>query len=506
MRKLAFCSAAAIVAASAAPAGAVPARGVAPNGEAVAFSTTAALVAADQDGSPDVYVWRAGAPLELASVDPRGATAPTAAHPVFVSDDGQRGFFSTDAPLVPEDTDATEDVYAWSGGSVRLVGRGGAGRWRFEASADGRSAFFDTTQPLLPEDTDSRFDVYRWDDGVTTLVSASRAGTTPGFHVLDGVSSDGSRVFETTDEAVAIEDLDDRDDVYERSGAAAALISKGTLVDPAGGGSSGEAVSSDGSAVTFTSGERLEPGDADTWLDLYQRRNGRTRLLSRNSSGVGPPCPYENTGYGVPPCTPRFAAQSPDGAHTVFYTDEPLAAADSNDNQDFYDATAAGIESISGPAVAGSTAAVSYVAAVSDDGARRVFDTYARLTAGDTDSALDVYLREGGVTTLLSPGGSAPATLLAMAPDGSRIYLSTRDGLVPEDVDAGSDVYVSSGGAPALATTGPADDHTPFTYGALGAAGTRFFFATPRALVADDADADVDLYMRANGVTTLLSG
>jgi len=78
-----------------------------------------------------------------------------------VTDNGE-AFFSTEARLVAADVNGTNDVYAYRGGSVRLISPGNA---PFDAliadvSADGRDVFFTTTQKLVGRDNDEAIDVY----------------------------------------------------------------------------------------------------------------------------------------------------------------------------------------------------------------------------------------------------------------------------------------------------------------------------------------------------------
>ena len=84
-----------------------------------------------------------------------------------------------------------------------------------------------------------------------------------------------------------------------------------------------------------------------------------------------------------------------------------------------------------------------------------------QLVASDTDTAPDVYERSGGTTTLLSTGpvggnGSADATFRAASRDGSRVFFETSEQLVSADTDSAVDVYERVGGTTTLLSTGPA--------------------------------------------------
>jgi len=94
-----------------------------------------------------------------------------------ISSDGDRVFFDTPDPLVPQDTntnapkvECTEanfcpqgrDVYEWENGVVYLISGGKSPRDSFllDNSENGADAFFATTEGLVPGDTDGGYDVY----------------------------------------------------------------------------------------------------------------------------------------------------------------------------------------------------------------------------------------------------------------------------------------------------------------------------------------------------------
>jgi hypothetical protein len=147
------------------------------DGEGVYFQTQEALTADDGDGFlPDLYEHRAGQ-TRLVSTGPGGdPDAPCRdthllgceAHVTFVSRDGRRVVFGTEARLVAEDTDETSDVYQRSGGVTTLLSparpdvplhrhvnpRGG--------SDDGSVVFLTTEEALTADDQDRQgADVFR---------------------------------------------------------------------------------------------------------------------------------------------------------------------------------------------------------------------------------------------------------------------------------------------------------------------------------------------------------
>src|SRR3954454_18318987 len=100
----------------------------------------------------------------------------------------------------------------------------------------------------------------------------------------------------------------------------------------------------------------------------------------------------------------------------------------------------------------------------SPDGSRVIFLSNLSLVPSDDDTCgapfygcHDLYQRSGGVTTLLTPGGSGTSGVFwtAASAHGSTIYFHTDDGLVAGDTDGQEDAYQRSGGTISLVTTGP---------------------------------------------------
>ncbi len=79
-----------------------------------------------------------------------------------ISGDGERVFFDTPDPLVPQDSNGQRDVYEWENGSVYLIssGKSDAESNVLDSSADGDDVFFTTSAGLVPGDVDGAYDVY----------------------------------------------------------------------------------------------------------------------------------------------------------------------------------------------------------------------------------------------------------------------------------------------------------------------------------------------------------
>ena len=148
----------------------------------------------------------------------------------------------------------------------------------------------------------------------------------------------------------------------------------------------------------------------------------------------------------------------------------------------------------------------------SPDASRIFFSTREALVPEDTQTdSNDVYLRQGGTTTLISTGafGKQPewSNLKGGSEDASRVFFETSARLLPEDLDTQQDVYQWENGTLTLLTTGPIGGNGPFfaRFSAASKDGSRVFFTTDEKLVPEDIDSSVDLYERAGGTTTLLS-
>ncbi|MGN6189506.1 MAG: hypothetical protein ACTHOE_11440 [Conexibacter sp.] len=93
-----------------------------------------------------------------------GAAQVTAHLSHALSDDGRRVFFSSAAALVPEDANGTVDAYEYDvpSGTLRLLSSGHdpADSWFLDASANGDDAYFVTREQLVGWDVDRAYDLY----------------------------------------------------------------------------------------------------------------------------------------------------------------------------------------------------------------------------------------------------------------------------------------------------------------------------------------------------------
>ncbi|HEU0336775.1 MAG TPA: hypothetical protein VFR43_09490 [Gaiellaceae bacterium] len=425
--------------------------------------------------------------LTLDSIGPAGGNGPFNPFFAAVSADGSRVFVETDEPLVAADTDAFLDVYERSGGTTTLVSTGPAGgNGAFDAfyagsTASGARVFLETDEPLVAADTDASFDVYERAGGTTSLVSGGSLELAAFFR---GVSADGSAVFFETDEALVAGDTDAGVDVYRRTAGGLALVS-GPDEAPAWF----DAASADGSRVLFETDAQLVPGDTDAATDVYRFAGGAFELVTGGAADV----------------PAFFRAASADAGRVVFETSEQLAAADDDAVTDVYRAGAGGVELLSGGAA---DVPARFRTAAGDLG-RVVFETDEPLAAADEDGLTDVYATDGGSVTLQSASAvdgvaAAPVFLVGASADAGRLFLETAERLLEPDADGLEDVYARSGGVTTL-LSGGGSGVFGVTFAGASADGAEVFLSTPERLLDADTDGSYDVYERTAGVTSLVS-
>jgi hypothetical protein len=449
------------------------------------------------------------------SIGALGGNAATPTQWSGASADGTRVFLRTMEPLAASDTDTRFDIYErTAAGATTQISIGPAGgnldtaHAEFEgSSADGTRVFFSTFEPLVASDTDECDpedplpngcgDVYQYENGVVTLASAGGNG---GFGArFEGTSADGTRLFFSTREPMSGADSDTARDIYQRSGGTTSLVSAGST----GGNGSFDATfrgsSADGTRVFFTTSEPLVAGDTDSSGDVYERAGGVTTLLSTGTAG----------GNGANDAS--FRGASSDGSRVFLETTEKLVASDTDSAVDVYERAGGATTLLSTGPSGGNGAQDALLKAWSEGGTRTFFQTTEQLTGTDTDSALDVYERSSGTTTLASTGpaggnGSFDALLQDVSADGSRVVIGTREGLVASDTDGRFDIYERTGGATTLVSTGPAGGNGNYDAFFSGASkdGGRVFFETGEQL-ASDSDSLPDVYERTSGTTTKIS-
>jgi hypothetical protein len=373
-------------------------------------------------------------------------------------------------------------------------------------SSDGSKVFFSTLESLVAEDEDKARDVYErnTNTGETSLVSGGDPSCAPCGNrevpaIFVGATPSGSRVFISTDERLTGADGDEASDIYAQVPGAAAP----TLATPGGTAPvTFQGASADGSKVIFESTDKLAAGDADSEADVYQRDLSAetTKLVSTTG-----PCP--------PPllageCAPIYRAVAADGSRVFFETRAQIAGGDHDSFQDVYEWSSSSgsstLISTSAQGEKGEGGFTAIYAGMAAEGAKVFFETSESLSDEDTDvEARDVYERSGGVTALVTPGDAdVDATFDRATPSGALVLFSTREALGGGDSGEKLDVYVRNGIATELLTPGsPAFDST-FLDASVDL--SVVFYATEQKVVPGDQDSVSDLYRRFVGSSPVI--
>ena len=212
------------------------------------------------------------------------------------------------------------------------------------------------------------------------------------------------------------------------------------------------------------------------------------------------------------PYSAYYAGSTPDGSHVFFRTDEQLVPADHDAGIDVY-MRAGGVTTLISGGDAGGQA--DFYAA-SPDGSRVVFGTEDKLDAtADTDTSYDLYEWHDGTITLLTDGRATgtdpnnPVDFAGSTPDLAHVYFSTAEPITADDTDSVADIFERSGGTTKRISVGtPGHDTTEAVYDLYGASpdGSRAYFETAQSLdPADDDSHYSDIYERTGSTTKLLT-
>jgi hypothetical protein len=450
-----------------------------------------------------------------------------------ISSDGGKVFFSTEEQVLPEDTDSRRDIYVRSYDSglgeyrTKLVStgpNGGNGPFNadFEkASSDGTKVFFSTREKLVGGDTDAEEDVYvrNLETETTELVSVaaeacgSSCGNGPAEATFSGAVADGNIVFFVSTERLAPGDTDSAKDIYARNlethtttwvsaGAAACSPTCGNE----GALASLRGASPDGSKAFFTTVESLTPDDTDNDIDVYARElsNGATTRISQGSSECAPSC---GNGSSLPAV---FAAVSSDGSKVFFETSESLVAADTDNGNDVY-MRSGGVTTLVTEGTEAEKPA--NLKAISSTGGQVLFITAESLVGADTNGADDVYKWSGGSATLVTSGTCTQGTDCGSTfdwatPDTALLFFTTTESLSGSDTDTSADIYrvsTSGGATPVLVSAGGNGAFSAIFNGS-SSDGSKAYFSTSEPLLPQDEDTARDIYLRdLNTSTTVLT-
>jgi len=272
------------------------------NGRLVAFASAASnLIGADGNGTRDVFVRnRKSGKTKRVSVHNDGSEAAGTSNEPSISADGRFVAFHTDAPLVAADSNGTFDVYVRDRkkGRTRRVSVDSAGVQRNDGSSsakisgNGRFVVFNTSAAFVGGDTNGKSDIYIHDrkNKKTRRISKGFGGAEPDDTSVSPYISATGRfvVFTSSAENLIGNDDNGKQDVFirDRKKKKTRRVSLSKLGQADGGSFSGP-VSASGRYIVFVTKTKLLPNDNNGDFDVYlrDRKQGKTRLLSRDRNG-----------------------------------------------------------------------------------------------------------------------------------------------------------------------------------------------------------------------------
>jgi hypothetical protein len=332
--------------------------------------------------------------------------------------------------------------------------------------------------------------IYMREDGTRTFqIDASEKSTpeSPGNAQLWGMSTDGSRIFFTTNEGLLDSDNDGGNVdlyLYDRTAPARSrlrLLSQDSTADPAVFVTGVVGASTDAHYVYFLSIGQLVSGEASgVFHGLYVWHDGQIRYIGRfddfNLAGLNTPA----TSWDLLTFT-RTSRVSADGRHLLFMSTNDDGFRDQGGYRGYDHGTC------------GSSGCRELYLYSFDSGRLACVSCNPLRSAATGDALIDV-----------SPGVSAsPPTehgSHALSDDGQHVFFSTVEGLVPEDSNAKWDAYEydTASGSVHLISTGTSSSDSYFMDASPD--GHDAFFVTRQRLLGWDIDDNYDLYdARING-------
>jgi Tol biopolymer transport system component len=259
-----------------------------PDGRYVSFTSDATnLVPGDTNGAHDGFVHdRHTGRTSRVTLTAGDTEADARSYAPAISTDARFVAFVSEATnVVPGDTNGVADVFLrdrWAGTTVRVSGANADAPSDAPAiSADGRYVAFTSEAALVPGDTNGMADVFVRDvrTGSLRRVNVSTTGAQANaLTVSPTMSADGRYVAFTSEAALVPGDTDGVADVFLRDLRAGATVRASLAADggQGDGGSYHGVVTPDGRYVAFASAAtNLVPGDTNGVTDAFLRRVSR---------------------------------------------------------------------------------------------------------------------------------------------------------------------------------------------------------------------------------------
>jgi len=368
-------------------------------------------------------------------------------------------------------------------------------------------AFHSRAANLVPRDWNGRDDIFVRDrlNGFTSIVSIAGYDTGNGDSQEPSISANGRYVvFSSMATNFVARDWGGKSDVFvhDRLKSTTTLASIGASGTSANGDSFAPSISADGRYVAFESdANNIVANDTNDECDVFvhDRQTGKTTRASVTSAGA------EANGASW---APKIAAN---GRFIVFesYADN-LVANDTNEDSDVF-VHHRGVDTTRVSVSDGELQADAWSggASISADGRFVSFDSDAsNLVTGDTNEAPDVFLRDrqSGATTRASvnSAGAQHATVAAnssLTDDGRFVTFATLSPMTAGDTNDAFDIYIRDtvGHSTTLASsgvTGSAGNGECYSGVIAGNASCIVFGSDATNIVSDDTNGRADVFAR----------
>jgi len=378
-------------------------------------------------------------------------------------------------------------------------------------SSDGRYvAFVSQASNLVPGDSNRSWDIFVRDNqtGVCSRVSTDSAGgEANGDSYFPSISADGRYVaFQSYATNLVAGDTNGYADIFVKDLLTGALtrISNGSSGSQGNGDSASPVISANGRYVAFSStASNLVSGDGNVAADIFVRdlQLGTLARASVTATGV------QGSGDSITPVI------SSDGRYVAFASyASNFVASDTNTMVDIFwkDMQTGNLLRVSTDGAAGQSNMDSYSPSMSGDGQWVAFQSYAsNFVANDTNGASDIFLKNVATGVVLrvstdSQGSQANGNSFepVVNSDGSKIaFYSQASSLTAGDTNNAADVFVkevATQQVTLISATGAGGVANLDSYNVAMARGGDVvaFYSYASNLLANDANGSADVFLR----------